>query len=144
MSSPVQYLLAVLAILGLGTSQVVGLQSGWVCQCSGEQVIADGPDCESAGCHNEEDHDSDHDHHAPEEAPQEHQKLTRVLVGHTFLPLVVALPPQSVCEAVPGINCAFLSVSENDEPQRPAPPPSGCGPPLPASVLVARTVVMLV
>lgn len=143
MTSPLQYLLAVLAIFGLGTSQVLGLAGGYVCECSGEQVMASGPDCVSGGCHDQGDLDSNHDQDAPE-APHGHLKLTTVLLGHTFAPLVVALPPLTVCAALPGVNCALISVSVKSEPERPVVAPSGCGPPPPPGVLVARTMVMLV
>jgi hypothetical protein len=139
MSTPVQYILAVLAIVGLGASQVFGIGGGFICQCSGEQVITYAPDCESGGCHDHED--EDHDRDAPG-IPHEHQKLTQALLGHTFVQLVVELPPLSVCAALPGVNCHFLTLAETLCLERPAHAPSGCGPP--QSVHVARTVVMLV
>jgi len=137
MTSSVKHLLAALAILALGTSQLLGLARGWVCFCSGEAVMVNAPDCESADCHHEEEAPpGEHDEH-----DQEHDQLTQPLLGRDFVPLALQLPLLVEFEVPPVFDWKPRALTLRPPPS-PAPPPSGCGPP--ASVLVARTMVLLV
>ena len=147
MFSPVRYLLAMLAVLGLGTSQLLGIHAGYLCHCSGEPVMVNQADCDAAGCHEDAaDHDGHgHEHDLPG-SPHEHKKLTGVLLGSAFSPAPVQLPLVAVCPALPGVNCPFAPLMNGGCPERTVPEHiSGCGPPPESSgILVARTTVMLV
>ena len=141
MISAVKHLLVALAILAVGTSQMLGIARGYVCLCSAEHLVVDAPDCASAGCHDHDSQDERHDHDTPG-APHEHRQLKQPLLGHSFAPLVVTLPPAIECAVLPGVNWVLPPATESNEPRPAARVPSGCGPP--ASELVADTMVMLV
>ena len=147
MFSPVRYLLAVLAVLGLGISQLLGIHAGYVCHCSGEPSMVQRADCASAGCHSEEEH-SDH-HHSGHDLPggsHEHKEVTGVLLGPAFAPLSVQIPLVAVCPALPGVNIAYVPHVACGDSERTVPEySSGCDPPPEGiGVLVARTTVLLV
>lgn len=141
MISAVRLLLVALAILAVGTSQTLGIARGYVCHCSAEQILVNAPDCASAGCHDHDSQDEHHDHDTPD-APHEHQQLKQPLLGHSFAPLVVTLPPVMECAVLPGVNWVLPPATESNVPRPAARVPSGCGPP--ASELVADTMVKLV
>jgi hypothetical protein len=134
MTSPARRLLAALAILAVGASQVWGLTRGWVCFHSGEAIVVSAPDCLSAGCHLE---DADEDHH-PDEENHEHDQLTQAMLGRAFLPIALELPSLVEFSLPPLFEWKPRLLFE-EVISAPGPPPTGCGPPL--SVLVARTVV---
>jgi hypothetical protein len=137
MTSPVKHLLAALAILALGTSQLLGLARGWVCLCSGEAVMANAPDCSAADCH----HDDEPQPGEHDERDHEHDQLTQPLLGRDFVPLALQLPLLVEFEIPPVFAWKPHVFGEAMKPS-PAHPLSGCGPPW--GVLVARTVVLLV
>lgn len=141
MTAFAKYLFAALAILAMGSSQVLGIARGYLCHCAGESVMVNTPDCASAGCH---DHDHDAGTHHEKDGEHHHEGLKESLVSLSFAPLAVSLP---VLVETNVLAEFFRSVrlrgelAEQHEAMK-LPDNSGCGPP--ASVLVARTMVMLV
>lgn len=141
MTAFTKYLFAALAILAMGSSQVMGITRGYVCHCAGEPVMVDAPDCASAGCH---EHDHDGGTHDEKDGDHHHEGLKNSLVSLSFAPLVVAMPvlveTNVLVEFFRSVRL-HVELAEQHEAMI-LPDSSGCGPP--ASVLVARTMVMLV
>ena len=140
MTSFAKYLFAALAILAMGFSQMLGITRGYVCHCPGALEMANGPDCESAGCH---DHDDDGGHD-DSGGDHQHDRLGDSLVSLSFSPLAVSLPVLVETDVLLEFHRRvrlYVELAKQHVSLKP-PDDSGVGPP--AGVLVARTMVMLV
>src|SRR4029079_2090502 len=143
MPAPVKHLLMILAVLAVGASQILGINRGYLCECTGQSVITGSPSCDpedSAPAHEHGDGDS-----LPG-APHKHQKVVEALKSVSFTPLVLSLPPVVEMDwpetVMLGLRLARASIEQLAEMN--PPPPDDSGGNAPPRLLVARTVVMLV
>ncbi len=138
-------LLIFLAAFAVGASQLFGIQSGWLCGCTGEPS----PEayCEPGVCHPVQtccqENCGDHDQHsqAPAPEPHEHTLLTDAL--DLVTPPVWSSPVVVWFVLPPAFQWDPLPLRELPQPGRETRKPPGEGNPA-MPVLVARTMVMLV
>jgi len=143
MTAAAKSLLTILAVLAVACAQVAGIGRGYVCDCTGENLLTDSPQCIAAECHPDQG-DCDHRGTEGHEAPVEHKKATEQLQGVSVAPIELFVPAPVFCELPPVMPGAPRAVSDIAMQRAEARPPPGEGTALPASVLVARTMVMLV
>lgn len=143
-----KYLLIALALAAVGTSQVSGIARGFLCACGATPVMTSGASCEADGCHDgdhhsEDDHGDHHDHEDHGDRHQ-HREVKDSLVGTSFVPLTLSLPAAVECDLTPILAQGVRLASEMAEQRAELKPPDDTGGSAAASVLVARSVVMLV
>lgn len=83
-----KHLLTLLLLLAMSSAQVLGIGKGYLCHCGDQPVLSASADCESAGCH----HDDEDRHDDEGEHSHEHEKVSEPLQGLTFVPLAPAPP----------------------------------------------------
>jgi hypothetical protein len=151
-------ILIALAVIAVGASQVLGFARGFLCACSGHELLTGGADCTASGCHDDDEH-HDHGHggicpaddgesgdgdHHDQDSPHRHQPVKETLVGTSFVPLALVLPPD------PGLDLSTLFAQDvrmaamTAERMAELQPPENSGMPPPSGILVARTMVMLI
>ena len=141
MPPPVKYLLTLIALLAVGSAQVLGIGKGWLCHCSGEAEFSTSADCAEADCH--QDHDAGGGH--TEGHSHEHELLREPLQSTGFVPVVPA-PPAMVDLVLPEwlqplpVNGRKLA----DAPDEARPPPEELGTCRHLRVSVAMSMVLLV
>jgi hypothetical protein len=144
MPAPVKHLLMILAVLAVGVSQVLGINRGYLCDCTGQEVLTDKPSCEEVDVELAPAHP--HDDGESPGVPHPHQKFVEALKVVSFTPLVLSLPPSVEMDwpesVIRGMELACETAEQRAE-LKPT-PPDDTGGHAPASLLVARTVVMLV
>lgn len=142
MPAPIKHLLMILVLLTVGSAQVLGINRGYLCDCTGEPVITDRPSC--GECESTPAHDHEEDGSLPGHQP--HQKVVESLKSVSFSPLVLSLPPSVEMDwpetVMLGLRYACESAEHRAE-LRPLPPDDSGGH-APPRLLVARTIVMLV
>ncbi len=146
-------ILIALAVIAVGASQILGLARGFLCDCSGHEMITDGSDCDAAQCHEHGDHHDDEgtDSHGEPAGPQHHERdshqhrqLKDTLVSTSFAPLTLMLPPDAGIDLGPDFALEARRSALAAEQRAELKPPETPGFPPPSGVLVARTVVLLI
>ena len=142
MIAHIKHLLMVLALLAVGGAQILGINRGYLCECTGQPVITDRPSCDEQLAPGQ-GHDDDHDMPG---SPHQHQKFVESLKSVSFTPLVLSLPPSVEMDWPVTVMLGVRQASEVAEHRAELRhrPPDDSGGNAPASLLVARTVVMLV
>jgi hypothetical protein len=156
----VKHVVLLLAVLSVGAAQVFGIGRGYLCECFGAPVHVSGANCGAAGCHTDAAHDEHGEHHHSDDGDgdddsdgeggnggsgkHEHRELKESLKLVPFTPLALDLP--AVIEAdLSAVFAGSLQLARALEEHRAElKPPDDTGGPPPASVLVARTMVLLV
>ena len=143
-------LLLTLAMLAVGAAQVLGVQAGYLCECTGQKSTVE--TCHAESCHPMQAHDHEADlectcdcseENEQTPADHKHQQVHDALVVTGFPPL--AQLPALVLSDLPSAflvpDFAWLSTALWQEIECPDPPENG-SPPMP--LMVARTMVMVV
>ena len=152
MISTFRSLMLTLAMLAMGTAQVLGVQAGYLCGCTGQKSTVE--TCHADTCHPMQDHEHEADADSPCGCPEEnepspadhdhkHQQAHDTLLVTGFPPLS-QLPAPVLLDSLSAYlvpEFAFLTTALWQAIECPDPPEHGC-PPMPQ--LVARTMVMLV
>ncbi|HEX2750024.1 MAG TPA: hypothetical protein VHM91_18590 [Verrucomicrobiales bacterium] len=142
MIAHVKRLLMILAFLAMGGAQILGINRGYLCECTGQPVITDRPSCDeqlAAGYGHGDEQDTPG-------SPHQHQKFVESLKSVSFTPLVLSLPPSVEMDWPATVMLGVRQASETAEHRAELKhrPPDDSGGNAPAGLLVARTVVMLV
>jgi len=152
MISTIRFLMLTLAILAMGAAQVLGVQAGYLCGCTGQKSTVE--TCHADSCHPMQAHEHEDDADSPCGCPEENEQTPtdhdhKHLQAHdtllvTGFPPLAQLPAPVLFDLPPAFlvpEFAFLTTAVWREVECPDPPEYG-SPPMPQ--LVARTMVMVV
>ena len=138
-----QQLFILLTVLAVGSMQAVGVQAGFLCQCTGS-VVAE-QTCDPHECHPGEAHHHDHSDHNDEEDNEHDHAALRTPLDVASHAVEIAVPPV-VYYTLPGLDLEELLAKFSPEAKgqdQPQPkPPQDTGQPI--SQRVTKTTVLLV
>ena len=139
-----KHFLVLLAVLAVGAAQVFGIARGFICECTGEPVHVESASCD-AECHPDGDHhDDDEDSDGGPRDQHRHKEATESIKLVPLAPLTFDSPAAVEVDVSAIIALGVRLSNEEAEHRAELKPPDDTGGSLPAGVLVARTMVMLV
>ncbi len=143
MSRVLKYLLLTLALLAVGGAQIAGLSRGYLCECTGQVIVTDSPTCADSELTGGQTHQTGDTH---QNGGHPHESFVESLKSVSFTPLILTLPPSVEMDWPETVIMGLLQARETagQLAELKPPPPDETGGNVPASLLVARTIVRLV